>query len=194
MTGFIPAEKYIKKEISPCGAGIPISFDEEIAKYESTRPKNLDSVNQWLEINIPNPDSFLIMEKPILQQSNSVIKAINDKEFIQILFIKDFKALITELDDEVKLYEDAQKFANQRMTELFMQKKEQLQSFDSGLELINFVNKKCKTHDMSISTALLYKFGIYGSLYKDDCGQRALIFNAHGDTSIVKIKSQKLKA
>ena len=44
MNAFIALEKYIVKEEKDFGVGVPVTLDEEIAKYESQRKKNVQSI------------------------------------------------------------------------------------------------------------------------------------------------------
>lgn len=184
MTGYIAAEKYIVKELLRCGVGVPISFEKRIAIEESYKPKNLNSYKQYFEISVPERNLYLEMDRAIQNQNEEVLKCLSNPGFIMPLFItqakrqmQEFESKVVEgVDKDIQLANFFEDFKEEHFNELL--------KFNSGYELLDFINKKCVTHNMAISTALLYSSGIMGALYSDNKGERVLIYNAHDDIKI----------
>lgn len=93
MNAFIALEKYIVKEEKDFGVGVPVSFNEEIAKYESTRKKGVQSYNNWMLIEIPCDSFFLDVQKPLNEQSDDVLNALMSRDAIMSIFIYEAKIL-----------------------------------------------------------------------------------------------------
>lgn len=70
MNAYIAMEKYIQEEEKLCGVGVPVSLNENVAMFESSRKKNVESYNNWMLINIPGKSFFLDIEKPVKEQSD----------------------------------------------------------------------------------------------------------------------------
>lgn len=193
MDAFIAMQKYIVKEEKNFGVGVPVTQIEEIAQYESSRIKNVQSYNNWMLINIPDSAFFLDVAKPIKEQSNEVLSKLNDKEFIMSLFIHEARQLYYKLDsllaDSIDKKADSDKYFNDFLAEKY----DTLIKIPSGQEFFNFINSKCITHDKGKSSSLLYSHGIKGCKYKDDTGERFLLFNAKKDIVPVEYRSAMLE-
>lgn len=188
MNAFIALEKYIVKEELPFGVGVPVTLNESVAQYDSTRKKGVLSYNNWMFINIPDESFFLDMNKPVKEQSDEVFNALMRKDFIMSLFIYESKKLFQDMNNFPPERNTKDEY-NRLMEELVKEKYDLLLKFNSGLELFNFVNSKCVTHDKGKSSSLLYDFGIKGSLYNDQTGKRLLVFNAKKDIEPVMYRS-----
>ena len=62
----------------------------------------------------------------------------------------------------------------------------------TGLELVQFVNSRCKNHDMGKTSALLYQANIKGAFIPNGHDTDILIFNPHKDLINVNPKSEML--
>ena len=193
MEAFIAMQKYIVKEEKDFGVGVPVTLNEEIAQYESSRIKNVQSYNNWILINIPGKNFFLDVSKPINEQSDEVLDVLMKKEFLMNLFIHEAKIVFDSLDNLTKNIENKKEEIDKIFTEFTEEKYDWILRFPSGLELFNFINSKCITHDKGKSSSLLYAHGIKGCTYKDDTGERFLLFNAKKDIVPVEYRSTVLK-
>lgn len=192
MQAYIALEKYLKNEEKDFGVGVPVSINEEIAKYESTRIKGLDSYNNWISINIPDTAFFLDIEKSIKEQSNEVLNNLLKREFILALFYHEGKKLISDFENRFVTEsptENKKEIINKYFDEFISEKNEFLLKFPSGKQLFNYVNSKCITHDKAKSSSLLYTYGIKGISYKDDIGDRLLMFNAQKDIEPLQFRN-----
>lgn len=195
MDAFIAREKYIVKEHKPGGIGVSVTCDEDVAKYESTRRKNVDSYNSWLSISIPDRTFFLDAARPMREQSEDVLSCINKKEFLTTLFATESRKLYKDMDELVKDEDsnDAKLSKSKSIfTEFLSEKYNFLLGFSEGIELFDFICRRCRNHDLGKSSALLYDCGIKGSLFSDDTGERLLLYNAAKDIVVLNEKSMKL--
>lgn len=191
MNAFIALEKYIVKEEKDFGVGVPVTLDEEIAKFESQRKKNVQSYNNWLLINIPGTDFFLDASKPINEQSADVLNVLMDKQFIFSLFIHEGRKLLGDMEKRL-LGNDVKTETDRILDEFSKEKYELLFKFPSGLDLFRFVNSKCIDHDKGKSSALLYNHGIKGVSFNDETGERFLLFNAKKDIQVIDFRNGML--
>lgn len=179
MQAYLPVENYIKKQEENYGVGLLISTSEQKAQSLTSRKKNVASVNQWLEVVAPNDFFFLNMDKMLKDHSQFIIEGLKNEEFILTLFINEArKILLTDTNKESY---------KKNMEELILVKHEKLLEM-TGFELIQFVNSRCKNHDMAKSSALLYRANIKGSLVPNQDETDYLIFNPHKDLTDVKLK------
>lgn len=192
MNAYIAMEKYILEEEKLCGVGVPVSLNENVAMYESSRKKNVESYNNWMLINIPGKDFFLDIEKPVKEQSDEVLSVLMKKDFLNSLFIHEARRLLDSMGDQLE-GKDIREESNRLFNELAKEKYDLLLKIPSGLELFNFVNGKCITHDKAKSSSLLWDFGIKGCKYTDDSGERFLIFNAKKDITPLEYRSKILQ-
>lgn len=193
MDAFIAMQNYIVKQEKVCGVGVSVTQVEEIAQYESSRLKNVQSYNNWMLINIPASSFFLDIEKPIKEQTDDVLNVLMKKDFILSLFIHEARQLYDKLDDLLLNSNDKKNDTDKYFSEFATDKYESLIKIPSGQELFNFINKKCVTHDKAKSSSLLYKYGIKGCKYKDETGERFLLFNAKKDIEPIEYRSAILK-
>ncbi len=196
MKAFIAMENYIKKESKVFGVGVPITLDEDVAKYESTRRKNVQTYNQWLSINVPAGNFFIDVEKPVNEQSSDVLCSIMKREFLTTLFVTETKKLAREMDSLVKdVISNEEKLAksNEIFTSFLQEKYERLLKLQSGQELFNYINEKCRTHNGAISSSLLYDSGIKGCIYHDETGERFLLYNAKNDIKLNESLSETVE-
>ncbi len=191
MNAFIALEKYIVKEEKDFGVGVPVTLDEEIAKYESQRKKNVQSYNNWLLINIPGTDFFLDASKPINEQSEDVLNVLMNKQFIFSLFIHEGRKLLGDMEKRLS-GNDVKTETDRILDEFSKEKYELLFKFPSGLDLFRFVNSKCIDHDKGKSSALLYNHGIKGVSFNDETGERFLLFNAKKDIHVIDFRNGML--
>ncbi len=178
---FIAANKYIVKEINNEGAGILVSYDEEIEKSETKRSVSIYSKNIWFDILIPHKDYLLVMDKPLSEQSVTVRDSIMSNAAIAYLFrteaqkmdanVKNYIADI-EPDKQLSVYNDEMKIFYDR-------KKALLSDLDSGLSLMNLIIEHTVQKDIEKACAYLNMFGILGSLYSDEKGERVIVYDPH---------------
>lgn len=192
MNAYIAMEKYIQEEEKLCGVGVPVSLNENVAMYESSRKKNVESYNNWMLINIPGKDFFLDIEKPVKEQSDDILNVLMGRDFLNALFIHEARSLLNSMGGQLEgknVKEESARLFN----ELAKEKYDLLLKIPSGLEFFNFINGKCITHDKAKSSALLWDFGIKGCKYTDDSGERFLIFNAKKDIEPLEYRSKILE-
>lgn len=192
MNAYIALEKYIVKEEKDFGVGVSVSLDEDIAKYESTRKKNVKSYNNWLMINIPSSNFFLDISKPVNEQSSEVSSILMNKEFIMSLFIHETRIILNEMEGK-NSGKVVREEVNKILEDFVKEKYESIFKLNSGFDLFSFVNSKCINQDKRKSSALLYNHGIKGIIYKDDSDERYLLFNAKNDIEILQYRNAELK-
>lgn len=164
MNAFISLQNYIVKQEKDFGVGVPVTLSEEIAKYESTRKKNVASFNNWMMINIPGKPFFLDIAKPVAEQSDDILNILMSKDFLMSLFIHEARKNLNEIGKNLK-GKDVREETNRIYDEFVKEKYESLLKIQSGQELFNFVVSKCNNKDKAKSSALLYNFGIKGALF-----------------------------
>lgn len=192
MNAYIALEKYIVKEEKPFGVGVPVAVDEEIAKFESQRKKNVQSYNNWLLINIPGKNFFLDVNKPLSEQSDEIMTIINEHDFITSLFVHEAKILLNSMGEQLEgknVREESKKI----FADFVREKAGLIRSFNTGLDFFNFVNSKCITHDRAKSSSLLYSHGIKGITYKDGLSERYLLFNAKKDIDVLEYRNAEIE-
>lgn len=192
MEAFIALEKYIVNEEKKCGIGVPITLDEQIAMYESTRRKNVQSFNNWMLINVPGSQFFLDINKPIKEQSDEVLNCLMGRDFLMGLFIHEGKKLYSQMDSLLE-GKDSKVEHTRLFDEFTKEKYDLILKIPSGQELFDFINSKCVTHDKGKSSALLYDSGIKGCFYHDETGERFLMFNAKKDIIPVEYRNAAIK-
>lgn len=191
MNAFIALEKYIVKEEKDFGVGVPVALNEDTAKYESQRKKNVQSYNNWLLVNIPEASSFLDAARPVNEQNENILNVLMDRKFILSLFVHEGRILLGDMGNRlagVNVKEETDRIFD----EFSKEKYEILSKFGSGLDLFKFVNSKCIGHDKGKSSALLYSHGIKGVAYHDENGERFFLFNAKKDISPLEYRSASL--
>ena len=191
MNAFISLQNYIVKQEKDFGVGVPVTLSEEIAKYESTRKKNVASFNNWMMINIPGKPFFLDIAKPVAEQSNDILNILMSKEFLMSLFIHEARKTLNEIGKNLE-GKDVREETNRIYDEFVKEKYESLLKIQSGQELFNFVVSKCNNKDKAKSSALLYNFGIKGALFNDNTGERFLMFNAKKDIIPLELRKDSL--
>lgn len=191
MNAFISLENYIVKKELDFGVGVPITFDENVAKYESTRKKNVQSYNNWLFIQVPEKSLFLDIEKPLVKQSDNILQILTGKDAIMSIFIYEAKKLYSNMDELVK-GKNAYQESERLFQEFIKEKTSVLYNFNTCKDIFNFINSKCISHDKSKSSALLYNLGIKGCRYNDDTGERLLMFNAKKDINPIEYRNSVL--
>lgn len=191
MNAFISLQNYIVKQEKDFGVGVPVTCSEEIAKYESTRKKNVASFNNWMKINIPGKPFFLDIEKPVAEQSDDILNILMNKDFLMSLFIHEARKTLNEIGKNLE-GKDVREETNRIYDEFVKEKYESLLKIQSGQELFNFVVSKCNNNDKAKSSALLYNFGIKGALFNDNTGERFLMFNAKKDIIPLELRKDSL--
>lgn len=191
MNAFISLQNYIVKQEKDFGVGVPVTLSEEIAKYESTRKKNVASFNNWMMINIPGKPFFLDIAKPVAEQSDDILNILMSKEFLMSLFIHEARKTLNEIGKNLE-GKDVKEETNRIYDEFVKEKYESLLKIQSGQELFNFVVSKCNNKDKAKSSALLYNFGIKGALFNDNTGERFLMFNAKKDIIPLELRKDSL--
>ncbi len=191
MNAFISLQNYIVKQEKDFGVGVPVTLSEEIAKYESTRKKNVASFNNWMMINIPGKPFFLDIAKPVAEQSDDILNILMSKEFLMSLFIHEARKTLNEIGKNLE-GKDVREETNRIYDEFVKEKYESLLKIQSGQELFNFVVSKCNNKDKAKSSALLYNFGIKGALFNDNTGERFLMFNAKKDIIPLELRKDSL--
>lgn len=191
MNAFISLQNYIVKQEKDFGVGVPVTLSEEIAKYESTRKKNVASFNNWMMINIPGKPFFLDIAKPVAEQSDDILNILMSKDFLMSLFIHEARKTLNEIGKKLK-GKDVREETNRIYDEFVKEKYESLLKIQSGQELFNFVVSKCNDKDKAKSSALLYNFGIKGALFNDNTGERFLMFNAKKDIIPLELRKDSL--
>lgn len=191
MDAFISLQNYIVKQEKDFGVGVPVTLSEEIAKYESTRKKNVASFNNWMMINIPGKPFFLDIAKPVAEQSDDILNILMSKDFLMSLFIHEARKTLNEIGKNLE-GKDVREETNRIYDEFVKEKYESLLKIQSGQELFNFVVSKCNNKDKAKSSALLYNFGIKGALFNDNTGERLLMFNAKKDIIPLELRKDSL--
>lgn len=191
MNAFISLQNYIVKQEKDFGVGVPVTLSEEIAKYESTRKKNVASFNNWMMINIPGKPFFLDIAKPVAEQSDDILNILMSKDFLMSLFIHKARKTLNEIGKNLE-GKDVREETNRIYDEFVKEKYESLLKIQSGQELFNFVVSKCNNKDKAKSSALLYNFGIKGALFNDNTGERFLMFNAKKDIIPLELRKDSL--
>ena len=191
MNAFISLQNYIVKQEKDFGVGVPVTLSEEIAKYESTRKKNVASFNNWMMINIPGKPFFLDISKPVAEQSDDILNILMSKDFLMSLFIHEARKTLNEIGKNLE-GKDVREETNRIYDEFVKEKYESLLKIQSGQELFNFVVSKCNNKDKAKSSALLYNFGIKGALFNDNTGERFLMFNAKKDIIPIELRKDSL--
>lgn len=191
MNAFISLQNYIVKQEKDFGVGVPVTLSEEIAKYESTRKKNVASFNNWMMINIPGKTFFLDIAKPVAEQSDDILNILMSKDFLMSLFIHEARKTLNEIGKNLE-GKDVREETNRIYDEFVKEKYESLLKIQSGQELFNFVVSKCNNKDRAKSSALLYNFGIKGALFNDNTGERFLMFNAKKDIIPLELRKDSL--
>lgn len=191
MNAFISLQNYIVKQEKDFGVGVPVTLSEEIAKYESTRKKNVASFNNWMMINIPGKPFFLDIAKPVAEQSDDILNILMSKDFLMSLFIHEARKTLNEIGKNLE-GKDVREETNRIYDEFVKEKYESLLKFQSGQELFNFVVSKCNNKDKAKSSSLLYNFGIKGALFNDNTGERFLMFNAKKDIIPLELRKDSL--
>lgn len=191
MNAFISLQNYIVKQEKDFGVGVPVTLSEEIAKYESTRKKNVASFNNWMMINIPGKPFFLDISKPVAEQSDDILNILMSKDFLMSLFIHEARKTLNEIGKNLE-GKDVREETNRIYDEFVKEKYESLLKIQSGQELFNFVVSKCNNKDKAKSSALLYNFGIKGALFNDNTGERFLMFNAKKDIIPLELRKDSL--
>ena len=191
MNAFISLQNYIVKQEKDFGVGVPVTLSEEIAKYESTKKKNVASFNNWMMINIPGKPFFLDIAKPVAEQSDDILNILMSKEFLMSLFIHEARKTLNEIGKNLE-GKDVREETNRIYDEFVKEKYESLLKIQSGQELFNFVVSKCNNKDKAKSSALLYNFGIKGALFNDNTGERFLMFNAKKDIIPLELRKDSL--
>lgn len=191
MNAFISLQNYIVKQEKDFGVGVPVTLSEEIAKYESTRKKNVASFNNWMMINIPGKPFFLDIAKPVTEQSDDILNILMSKDFLMSLFIHEARKTLNEIGKNLE-GKDVREETNRIYDEFVKEKYESLLKIQSGQELFNFVVSKCNNKDKAKSSALLYNFGIKGALFNDNTGERFLMFNAKKDIIPLELRKDSL--
>ncbi|MBR1637836.1 MAG: hypothetical protein IJ688_00450 [Treponema sp.] len=191
MNAFISLQNYIVKQEKDFGVGVPVTLSEEIAKYESTRKKNVASFNNWMMINIPGKPFFLDIAKPVTEQSDDILNILMSKDFLMSLFIHEARNTLNEIGKNLE-GKDVREETNRIYDEFVKEKYESLLKFQSGQELFNFVVSKCNNKNKAKSSALLYNFGIKGALFNDNTGERFLMFNAKKDIIPIELRKDSL--
>lgn len=191
MNAFISLQNYIVKQEKDFGVGVPVTLSEEIAKYESTRKKNVASFNNWMMINIPGKPFFLDIAKPVAEQSDDILNILMSKDFLMSLFIHEARKTLNEIGKNLE-GKDVREETNRIYDEFVKEKYESLLKIQSGQELFSFVVSKCNNKDKAKSSALLYNFGIKGALFNDNTGERFLMFNAKKDIIPLELRKDSL--
>lgn len=178
---YIAANKYIVKEICSEGAGVLVSYDEEIEKSETRRASSIYSKDIWFDILIPHKDYLLAMDKPLSEQSLVVRDSLLSNSALSFLFHSESQEMdintknyIAEIEPEKQL-----SVYNEEMKVFYDRKRSLLNDLDSGLSLMNLIVQQTVKNDIEVASAYLNMFGVLGSLYKDEKGERVIIYDPH---------------
>ena len=179
---FIASNKYIKKEIIPEGAGVLVSYDEEIEKSETKKTDKFAS-SIWFEINIPKKDYLLHMDLPMREQPDQILQTLLSNDALAFLF----RGEGIDMDKKVKQYivdtsvPEDKKFDTytREMKTWYDMKRNQIMVLDSGLQYMELVVSRTVKKDIEVASAYMDKFGAFGSLYKDKKGERVIIYDPH---------------
>lgn len=191
MNAFISLQNYIVKQEKDFGVGVTVTLSEEIAKYESGRKKNVASFNNWMMINIPEKSFFLDVNKSVSEQSDDVLNVLMSKEFLMSLFIHEAKKILDEIGKNLE-GKDIKEETNRVYDEFVKEKYELLLKIPTGQSFFDFVVSKCRNRDKAKSSALLYNFGIKGSLFNDNTGERFFLYNAKKDILPLELRNASL--
>lgn len=192
---FIAANKYIVKEINREGAGVLASYDLEIEKSETKRINNLYTKNVWFDITIPSKDFLLDMAKPVSEQSSVLQNNLFSNEALAFLFnseSRDMDKRVKEYISDIQPDRQLQTY-NDEMKVFYDRKIKLLKDLDSGLSLMNFIVEHTVKKDIEIASGYLDRFGILGSLYTDEKGERVIIYNPQEYINLEKRHCERLE-
>jgi len=185
---YIAANKYIKKSFSPFGAGVITSYDEDIEKTEAKKCSYLKGNLLWFKINIPAKEYLLDVEKPVSEQSDSILNGLFADDALQTLFTTEASEMyekIKKYNEENKLEGDrALEFHLETMNQFYNEKKEMLLQLPDGISLVRFIQNQTVKNDIEIASSFLSHYGILGTSYKDSKGERVMIYDAQRDIQI----------
>lgn len=193
---FIASNKYIVRETNSAGTGVIVSYDEDIEKKESARPSGIKSDNFWFDILIPSEEYLLDLAKPLEEQSIIVRAAFhNTAANLQTLFYGEALAMGKRLESYLNTVPEDEKYeVYQKEMNYFYEKKYNfLKDLKDGKELIEFITSCTKTKDVLIAVSFLSnQCGIYGSKYKDNLGERVMIYDAQSNIAVSELHRQEL--
>lgn len=194
---FIASNKYIVRETNFAGTGVIVSYDEEIEKKESMRPSGIKSDNFWFDILIPSEDYLLDLSKPLEEQSNIVKAAFhNTTTNLQTLFYGEALAMDKRLESYLKSVPENEQIDvyHKEMNYFYEKKYNFLKDLKDGKALIEFITSCTKTKDVLIAVSFLSnQCGIYGSKYKDNQGERVMIYDAQSNIAVSELHRQELQ-
>ena len=191
MNAFIAMQNYIVKEEKDFGLGVSVTLDENIAKYESCRKKNVMSLNNWMLIDIPSSETFLDLNLPLIEQK-AVLPVLQKKEFITNIFYHEAKKLLDEMGNMLH-GRNVKEESNKLFEEFTKEKFEFLMKFQNGQKLFDFVKSKCITKDKAKTSALLYNSGISGFIFNNETGKRFFLYNAKKDIKPLEYRNMQLE-
>jgi len=181
MKAYLPLENYIEKKETKYGVGLLVSLSEDKVKSQTSRIKNVTSYNQWLSTDIPDENCFLNLQKTLKEQI-SLLEGLKKPDFMQVLFITELTKIFNSDIKNREMFDlTVKEFTDEKYQELIKL---------TGFELIQFVNERCRNHDMAKSSALLYTANIKGSFIPNGSETDFLVFNPHNDlTNVVPNKA-----
>lgn len=192
---FIASNKYIVRENNSAGTGVIVSYDEDIEKKESQRVAGIKSNNFWFDILIPSDEYLLDLYKPLEEQSTIIKTALHNSTNIQTLFYGEALAMDSRLKEYLKTVPQNDQFVEyQKEMNYFVEKKYNcLKELKDGKDLIEFITSCTKTKDVLIAVSFLSnQCGIYGCKYKDEYGERIMIYDAQQNIQISELHHQEL--
>lgn len=193
---FIASNKYIVRETNNAGTGVIVSYDESIEKQESKRPEGVQSNNFWFDILIPSDEYLIDLYKPIEEQSLIVRSAFQNNNNLQTLFYGEARAMDKRLSDYLKDIPEEERYeVHQKEFSYFFEKKYNvLKDLKDGKALIEFITSCTKSKNVLIAVSYLSnQCGIYGCKYKDNLGERVMIYDAQSNIEVSELHRQELQ-
>lgn len=193
---FIAAENYIKNICLPFGVGVVTSFDEEDAMRCTARRGNLNTRNEWLNIEIPAKKSFLNLDSPLEEQSKEILVPLFSAKSISLLFYaegqKYFQGNSGVISSMTDFPEEKNDASREEICNFYEEKKNELKKLASVYSLIQFITAKAHNHDMAITSSFLQATGINGIVYSEENTERALIFDAKNQIEVLRFNSEAI--
>ena len=193
---FMATENYIKKVCLPFGVGVVTNFDEEDAMRCTTRRKNLETRNEWLDIKIPSKDSFLNLDSPIEEQPKEILKPLFSHKSLSLLFYADgqkyFQGISGIISSMTDFPEEKNEASREELRIFYEEKIRELKKLTSVYSLIQFITAKARNCNMAITSSFLQVVGVNGVIFSEDNAERALIFDAKNQIEVLHFNSEAL--
>lgn len=194
---FIATTNYIRKVKLPFGVGVITSFSEEDAMNLTIRRRQLETRNEWFDIEIPNRSTFLNLDNLLEENPQECLNSLFSTKALSFLFYDEgqklFKQMPQILESKTSVEEEKNTLAQEELKKFYDSKADELKKLLSTYSLIQFITERAKKNDMAITSSFLSMIGINGVIYSEDNNERALIFDAKNKILLKGVNSQILE-